>query len=425
MSTDVFEAYTQGKNIFMTGPAGTGKTYTIQKIYEHALMEKTKVKVTALTGVAAVLLNCNATTLHSWAGVGHMNKSIFEIVNKISKSKFYAYNWENTDLLIVDEISMMSEKLFTLLDKIGKKIRMNDKPFGGIQLIFAGDFFQLPPVQTDQFCFESPIFKKTFDCLIQLKKVYRQNDMHYKKILLNMRKGLISKKSIELFQSKLVQNDKTLNENIIRLVPTKNKALEINEFFMKQIKEKKYIYNRVCKESSNNLSNLEKFKLDLLTKDEKENEYKFIKETNLTEEKLYLKKGCFVMCVANIDMENGIVNGSVGKVIDFSEKRLPIVEFQNIIMEVGKKEWKSENIPGISVLQVPLILAWSLTIHKSQGLTLEKCIIDLGKDIFEAGQMYVALSRLKNLDGLYLSHFDIKNLTINKKVLEFYETLDA
>lgn len=422
---EIFESYLNEENIFITGPGGTGKTYIIKQIYEHAINNNKKICVTALTGVASVLLDCNATTIHSWSGIGISNKPESQIINKINRSKFYKHNWENTDILIIDEISMMSCRLFDLLNKIGKIIRVNDKAFGGIQLIFSGDFFQLPPVKETLFCFESEQFNNTFDKIINLTKVFRQNDIIYKKLLLNMRKGLITKKSIDLLNSKIIDDKFDKNaKNIIRLVPTKNKAFEINNHFINCIKDKKYIYKRTYKENVENLNNNEKIKLDLMSDIEKENEYNYIKESTLTEENLVLKKGAYVMCIANLDIGEGIANGTTGIIVDFSPQKLPIVQFDKHKMVIGKKEWKSENVPGICVFQIPLILAWGITIHKAQGLTLDKAIIDIGKDLFEAGQMYVALSRIKSLEGVYLKEFNINNLKINYKVLNYYKTFE-
>lgn len=422
---EIFESYLNEENIFITGPGGTGKTYIIKQIYEHAINNNKKICVTALTGVASVLLDCNATTIHSWSGIGISNKPESQIINKINRSKFYKHNWENTDILIIDEISMMSCRLFDLLNKIGKIIRVNDKAFGGIQLIFSGDFFQLPPVKETLFCFESEQFNNTFDKIINLTKVFRQNDIIYKKLLLNMRKGLITKKSIDLLNSKIIDDKFDKNaKNIIRLVPTKNKAFEINNHFINCIKDKKYIYKRTYKENVENLNNNEKIKLDLMSDIEKEYEYNYIKESTLTEENLVLKKGAYVMCIANLDIGEGIANGTTGIIVDFSPQKLPIVQFDKHKMVIGKKEWKSENVPGICVFQIPLILAWGITIHKAQGLTLDKAIIDIGKDLFEAGQMYVALSRIKSLEGVYLKEFNINNLKINYKVLNYYKTFE-
>lgn len=422
---EIFKSYLNEENIFITGPGGTGKTYAIKQIYEHAISNNKRICVTALTGVASVLLDCNATTIHSWSGIGIINKTETQIINKINRSKFYKHNWENTDILIIDEISMMSCKLFELLNKIGQVIRSNEKPFGGIQLIFSGDFFQLPPVKETIFCFESELFNNTFDKIINLTKVFRQNDNTYKKLLLNMRKGLISKKSIELLNSKMIDENFDKNTtNITRLVPTKSKAFEINSYFINNIKDKKYIYKRTYKESSENLNNIEKIKLGLMSETEKESEYNYIKESTLTEENLVLKKGAYVMCIANLDLTIGIANGTTGIVVDFTPEKLPIVQFDKHKIVIGKKEWKSENVPGISIFQIPLILAWGITIHKAQGLTLDKAIIDIGKDLFEAGQMYVALSRIKSLDGVYLKEFNINNLKINYKVLNYYKILE-
>ena len=422
---EIFDSYLNEENIFITGPGGTGKTFAIKQIYEHAKSNNKRISVTALTGVAAILLDCNATTLHSWAGIGTGKKTNTYIINKISNSKFYRHNWENTDILIIDEISMMSSRIFELLNKIGKSIRNNNAPFGGIQIIFSGDFFQLPPVSEDIFCFQSEEFNNCFDVIINLTKIYRQSDLVYKKLLTNMRKGLITKKSIELLNNKIISEDfdKT-SVDITRLVPTKQKAYSINDYFLTQIKNKKYVYKRTCKEKTDNLSSLEKIKLDLMSESEKDNEYTFIKESTLSEENLTLKKGAYVMSIANLDMNLGIANGSTGVVIDFTKENLPIVQFDKHKIVIGKKEWKSENIPGISMFQIPLILAWGITIHKAQGLTLEKAIVDIGKDIFEAGQMYVALSRLKSLDGVFLKEFDINNLKINKNVLDYYKSLE-
>ena len=424
------ECYLKGENIFITGAGGTGKTYSIKKIYEHAKENGAIIAVTALTGVAAILLECGATTIHSWAGIGisASTKSIDDIVRKVSSSKFYRHNWEITEVLIIDEISMMSLKLFELLNKLGQTIRNNDKPFGGIQVILSGDFFQLPPVKETMFCFESTKFLKVFDNIIYLTKIYRQNDNTYKNILLKLRNGQISKKAIDLLNSRLIKNEK-MDDNITHLVPTKSKANKINNEFLEIINEKEYSYKRDIKECKETLTRLQKNRLELLTTQEKETEFNFIKNGTLTEETLVLKKGAFVMCIANLNMEAGIVNGSQGIVVDFNEDNLPIVEFRDHKgsdkkILIDKKEWKSENIPGISIFQVPLILAWGITIHKAQGLTLQRAIIDIGNDIFEAGQMYVALSRLISLDGLHLEHFDIKRLMINKKVIDFYKKLN-
>ena len=135
-----YNKYIEGKNIFITGPGGTGKTALIRCIQQDAYKKGIAIQVCALTGCAAVLLECKAKTIHSWAGIGLGNGSIEQIVQKVMKNKFSKTNWKATNILIIDEVSMMSLKLFEMLDAIGKAVRKNPKPFGGIQLIFSGDF---------------------------------------------------------------------------------------------------------------------------------------------------------------------------------------------------------------------------------------------------------------------------------------------
>ena len=275
------ECYLKGENIFITGAGGTGKNVLYKKKYMN--MQKKNgaiIAVTALTGVAAILLDCGGTTIHSWAGIGisASTKSIDEIVRKVARSKFYRHNWEITDILVIDEISMMSLKLFELLDKLGKTIRNNNKPFGGIQVIFSGDFFQLPPVKETNFCFESPKFLKMFDNIIYLTKIYRQNDNIYKNILLKLRKGQITKKAINLLNSRLINDSNLIDDNITHLVPTKSKANKINNKFLESIKEEEHSYKRDIKECKETLTRFQKNKLELLTTQEKESEINFIKK---------------------------------------------------------------------------------------------------------------------------------------------------
>jgi ATP-dependent DNA helicase PIF1 len=434
-----FDKYLQGSNIFITGPGGSGKSLLIKTIYEDACRKGKNIHVTAMTGCAALLLNCRAKTLHSWAGIGLGNASVEDLVIKINKNRFSKALWKNTDILVVDEVSMLSLKLFNLLNQIGQKVRGNSKLFGGIQIIFSGDFYQLPPVgnkddlETQQFCFESEYWDQVFDlsCQIQLVKIFRQTDEKYTSILNQIREGVIKKSTNNLLMSYV---GKERNSNLVveptKLFPTKNKVDNINIGKMTllegDVKEYKLKH---CKD------------LELTTKIERSTRLSFGEkdiqmeleylESNLNcEKELKLKVGSQVMCIINIqsdknDKELEICNGSQGIIIGFCDvTKFPRVKYNNgIEMVMSPYIWLSEKIPGVGISQVPLILAWALTIHKSQGATMDAAEIDIGDGIFECGQSYVALSRVKSLEGVYLSSYDITKIKINKKVKLYYEKL--
>jgi len=431
-----FDKYVQGHNIFITGPGGAGKSALIKMIHQHAYSRFKDIHVTALTGCAAVLLNCKAKTLHSWAGIGLGNGTIEQLVNKIKKNKFAKALWRGTDILVVDEVSMLSLKLFNILNEIGKVVRGNFKPFGGIQMIFSGDFFQLPPVgdkdelDTQRFCFESDDWNSVFhrDCQIQLVKIFRQTDEIYSTILNQIREGKIKRKANDLL---LQYVGRPFAENLVaeptKLYPTKNKVEQINVMRMSALqgeaKEFKIKYLKDLEMTKNDRAKRIEF-----TEKDIQVELDFLAGNLMCEKEMKLKIGSQVMCIVNIKSDQGdvlVCNGSQGIIKEFCALTgLPKVKYNNgIEMLMGRHSWESEKIPGIGVAQVPLILAWALTIHKSQGATMDAAEIDVGSGIFECGQTYVALSRVKSLDGLYLTSFDAKRIRINKKVKEFYESL--
>ena len=427
----IFEKYKKGENIFITGVGGTGKTKLIQYITNHAKFLEKKIQVCAMTGCAAVLLQCNANTIHSWAGLGLARGSKEEVVNRVIKSKIRRKNWNSVELLIIDEVSMLSEKLINILDIIGKKIKKILKPFGGIQIILAGDFHQLPPIgdendpESFNFCFESEIWDKLFkkENQIELKTIFRQKDPVYQKILKQIRNGKIHKSSIDILNKyKRIPDENMEIKPPILLAKRKNvDAINLSELSKLDTKYQEFI----LKEHQEDKKYLDEKDYKNFTSDDKSYEINYLKNNILAEDKLVLKIGAQVMCIANIDVEgtNAIVNGSQGIIIDLKEG-FPIVKFKNGEIRIIKEYlWKSEIIPGLGIKQIPLILAWAITIHKAQGLTLETAMIDVGKNIFECGQTYVALSRLVSLDGLYLIEFDPNKIKLFKKVIEFYNNL--
>lgn len=420
-----------GNNIFLTGPGGSGKTYLIKKIVEKCNENMLNVQVCALTGCAAVLLECKAKTIHSWGGIGLANGEPIDVVKRVCKSKYKRLPWKNTDVLIIDEVSMMSRKLFDILNKIAQVVRKSKEPFGGMQVIFSGDFYQLPPVgdeedpESCEFCFESIDWKKTFPVSIVLEKIFRQNDNKYVKALNQIRVGRIKRSSYDLLCSRL---NKTCDDEIRPsiLLPLKRHVEQINTNELKKIEEEEKVFtiSNYCDEEIMEKEK-GKYSKSYMSDEHIETELSYLKNNIMAEKVLKLKKGALVMCVANIDMESDmqIVNGSQGIIVDFKDN-LPVVKFRNGATRVmGPQNWMSEKVPWMGVKQIPLILAWAITIHKAQGVTLDVAQIDAGRHIFECGQTYVALSRIKSIDGLYLSAFDPRKIKVNKKVKEFYEKL--
>jgi len=433
-----FDKYVNGENIFITGPGGSGKSALIQKIYANSVSCGQIIQVCALTGCAAVLLNTKAKTLHSWAGIGLGNASVEILLNKIKKNTFAKNAWRETQILIVDEVSMLSLKLFDLLNVIGQKMRNNLNPFGGIQLIFSGDFFQLPPVgdkndpDTQKFCFESLNWLTVFpiENQIQFVKIFRQTNETYSSLLNQIRYGKIKKNAYKIL-CEYVNREKDPSLVIVPtlLFPTRNKAEMVNQARISSLdgEEKEYKIKQ--------LKNIEISKADTLRKNvfydkEIQSELDFLSNNLICDEVLKLKIGTQVMCIVNIQSEinNTILlcNGSQGIITEFCDvTQYPKVKFNNGVHRImGPHTWCSDKIPGVGVSQIPLILAWALTIHKSQGATLDAAEIDIGSDIFECGQTYVALSRVKSLNGLYLSSFDVSKIKINKKAKDYYEMLD-
>ena len=431
-----FNKYVQGRNIFITGPGGTGKSALIKYIQRDAINRGKYIQVCALTGCAAVLLECKAKTIHSWSGIGLGKGAIEQLIKKVLKNKHSKALWKETDILVIDEVSMMSLKLFETLDAIGKAVRKNSRPFGGIQLIFSGDFYQLPPVgdkddpDTSKFCFESEFWFSTFQRQdhIQLQKIFRQNDPVYQSILNQVREGRLKRSSNDALLHNVGRTiDETATLRPTKLFPTRNKVDSINASEMGKLGGDEVEY-KIKYHGDLEMTPNERLIRHNYSPDQLKTELEYLKGNLRCDENIRLKIGSQVMCIVNIDLTNGemLCNGSQGIVVRFStmDKRQPVVKFTNgYEMTMNYHIWPSENIPGVGVSQLPLILAWALTIHKAQGATLDVAEIDAGSGIFECGQTYVALSRVKSLEGLYLTSFDAKKIRIHKKVQEFYQLL--
>lgn len=416
----IFEQYKLGKNIMMTGSAGCGKSYLIQQIAHDAKKsynEKGMFQVTAMTGTAAVLLDCCAKTLHSWSGIGLGRLSIDRLIQKIKKDKQLFYRWTKIKLLIIDEVSMLSCHLFELLYHIACAIRKNNKPFGGIQIIFSGDFYQLPPIgkqnclKSTQFCFESLLWKHTFDTKVIMTNHFRQTNQRFYLILEQIKKGKITKESFLTLRSrvdKLHDNKKGIKP--VYLFPTQKMVHAMNLKKLDSLDAKSYHFKaKIHGHNKSYISEIDK-----------------MFNHSLYQKQLCLKIGCQVMCIVNLDIDKGICNGQTGIVVGFGDDSYPIVKLNNGKIHLFRPyTWKHETIKDLSIEQIPLVLSWAITIHKSQGITLDMAYIDAGPSMFEKGQMYVALSRVKSLDGLFLTNFKCSSIMPNYKVNQFIETCNT
>jgi len=443
--------FNRGENLFITGPGGTGKTFLIRHLINSAKENKKNVQVCALTGCASVLLNCGARTIHSWSGIKLARGDTSKIIESVLRSNRILKNWRSTKILIVDEVSMMSKKIFNILNEIGKRVNHSPLPFGGMQVIFTGDFFQLPPVGnnmndpgSEDFCFESDEWYKVFalENHIELTTIFRQQDKEYIEILNEIRKGELSEKNDETLKKyvgrEYVKTDNNTLYTPTKLFPTRVKTDYINNMMFNKLDEDEYHLELGIKTDCTVLLDCGKnnertftyeqiIKCQRMTQQEKEYEIENLKNNTPCENILKLKKGSNVLCCANIDVDSGICNGSQGivtRIEDRGESIIIEVRFMNGVTRVIEPHWwQSEEYPCIAIKQYPLLLSWAMTIHKIQGTTLDMAEIDIGNSIFEYGQTYVALSRIKSLNGLYLSDFNSNKIKANPKVINFYNKI--
>jgi ATP-dependent DNA helicase PIF1 len=393
-----------GKNLFITGGAGTGKSYTLNQ-----LRKQYKIAVTSTTGISA--MNVNGQTIHSWAGIGICNKEIDTVVNEIRYKKQFILNQIlNCEILAIDEVSMLDGRTMDYLNEVLKKVRVNLNPFGGIQILAIGDLFQLPPVKAENhFCFESGAwFNANFETII-LDKVYRQNDIKFITALNNARIGALTDYDDILLQSRNSHNDKYyINESdILHLFGTNKQADSYNLFKFEKIEEEPTVYHAEDKIKGENIYYA-----------------KALEKNCQAPIQLALKPTARVMLLRNTDFSRGLVNGSLGIIESMSEYSI-LVKFDNGEEEYINKhefEYWAEGEIKATRKQFPLRLAYGLTIHKSQGMTLDCVRINMER-IFAAGQAYVALSRAKSLDGLYLKNYSASRVFADEKIILFYRGL--
>ena len=424
-----FDAIESGKSIFLTGPGGTGKSYMLNELWKRSSKE---ISLTAMTGCAALLLNSKAKTLHSWAGVGLGTDVVPLLVSKIRKSRRAALRWLKTDVLVIDEVSMMTPDLFEKLDEVGRKVRRNELlPFGGLQIVLVGDFFQLPPISTQSFVFESPLWKKLALETHELTEIVRQKDPVFQTILNEARHGELTKASVKLLRKRMNLDYKSLTVQPTMLFTRRVEVDQINTRELKKLTTERHVFKAttVFNPSANTAG------LTVSSPDVQTAVQKLDGNAAYTPE-LVLAVGAQVMLLYNLNHEAGLVNGSRGVVVDFKkaepddakalikrdETLMPVVEFKSGDRRtIDYNTWEVQDFPGVLRKQIPLKLAYAVTIHKAQGATLDCALIDVGDRTFEYGQAYVALSRCKDIESLYVHDLDAAAFRANPKVKEFYQ----
>jgi ATP-dependent DNA helicase PIF1 len=321
-------------------------------------------------------------------------------------------------------------------------------PFGGLQFIFTVDFYQLSPVFTNcgekekedsMYCFEHELWNQLFtkENQIVLKTIFRQNDETLLKVLKYIRKGQITPSTKATLASRIFDHedlDLIKKEKVLTILSTIKRDVEhINskEYLKLDSTAQEVVYELAyvdltakSNEGKSDIFSDNMLALLLKSNDHLKRDYDFLAANIIAEKTLKLKIGTHVMCVVNLTLcgELQIANGSQGIIVGFNEKNLPYVQFNNIKepILIDYYIWKSETNKNVGLSQIPLIYSWAITIHKAQGLTLENAIIDIGSNIFAYGQTYVALSRLKSLEGLYLTSFDYSKIKCNPLVKAFY-----
>lgn len=387
-----------GHNIFLSGGAGSGKTYVLNTYIQWLKDHDISVAVTASTGIAAT--HMHGQTIHAWSGIGIREYLSDYDIDAMESKKYLWDRYEKTQVLIIDEISMLSGNFIDMLDRLCRAFKRNEKPFGGMQVVLSGDLFQLPPIQKSEqktmSITESSSWKSLNPAICYLTEQHRQDDDEFTDILNAIRKNSVTEEHHALLQSRLSEYDEESFRTMTKLFTHNFDVDSIND---------------------RELDNLENEEVSFeMTHRGKSNVVETLKKSCLAPEILKLKIGAEVMSVKN-NFEKGYVNGTQGRVVDF-EDDLPVIETRDgNRIRLDFEEWavEDEGKEIAAVSQIPLRHAWAITVHKSQGMSLDSAVIDLSKS-FTYGMGYVALSRVRTLSGVYLVGFSDSALLVDPKV---------
>ena len=392
-----------GEHVFLTGPAGSGKTYVLNQFIKQAKADKKHVSVTATTGLAATHLG--GSTIHAWSGIGvhdvlpanfdeHMLKGRRDII-------------QTTDILIIDEISMLHDYRLDMIDQVARTVKKDERPFGGIQVIMCGDFFQLPPVnrydsKQGSFVVESEAWQALDPVICYLMEQHRQDDEVLLDVLNALRQGDIRRKHAKALLNRISDQEA---DNITQLHTVNIDVDRINDQKLAELDGEEHIFTASTTGKEIYVTSL--------------------KKSCIAAEQLKLKKGALVMAIKN-SPERKYVNGSIGTVSGFDTLNgFPIVEFlsgKTVNMGLDTWELRDGDTKRASIAQIPLKLAYAITVHKSQGMTLDAARVDLRKAFVE-GMGYVALSRVRRLEGLSLVGINRMALRVSEDALRIDKDL--
>jgi hypothetical protein len=407
---EALEILKMGHNVYLTGAAGAGKTFVLNEYIRFLRGQNVEVGVTASTGIAAT--HMNGVTIHSWAGMGIKDSLTDTELRALVKKRHLAKRFNNTKVLIIDEISMLHAHRLDLVDRIARVFKGNFEPFGGMQVIFSGDFFQLPPVSRygeppPHFVNKSHIWNNMDLRVCYLHEQYRQTDMEHLRILQAIRTDTVDD-SVRDSLDRRHNGDIFGMPHHTRLFTHNVDVDSLNQAELVRLEGEE---RRFIMEGSGH-----EVLVDIL------------KKSTLALPELILKEGALVMFVKN-NFEKGYVNGTLGKVVAFEKDEfgiLPVVETVSGKRITATKEiWELDEDGGVvaDIKQIPLRLAWAITVHKSQGMSLDAAEIDLSRS-FEPGMGYVALSRVRTLSGLRLTGLNEMALKVNPDILVFDRELE-
>lgn len=390
-----------GAHVFLTGEAGSGKTHTINQYTDYLRHHEIDFAVTASTGIAAT--HIHGMTIHSWSGIGVQSEIDDEALKHIADNRYVSKRIKKAKVLIIDEVSMLDGRVLTLVERVCRKVRKVQLPFGGLQVVLVGDFFQLPPVggkdkKQSEFAFNAEIWNVLRPTVCYLTEQHRQEDSVFLRILTAIRRNEFGEEHYESIRERFIVPAE-LPDDMTRLYSHNANVDTLNATELKRLSGKTHAYTMALRGPEALTSALVR--------------------GCLSPERLELKVGAAVMFTKN-NASAGYVNGTLGTIIGFtSDKKYPIVKTTDgLKIETEPAEWTIAEGDEVfaKITQIPLRLAWAMTIHKSQGVSLDAAVMDLSQT-FEYGQGYVALSRVRTLAGVHLLGANARAFQVHPVVL--------